>query len=209
MRPFKEMEGSCIDIKKFILCLSIIGSLIIILFQFFHWKAVDILTVFFIPFVWLFVYGFFLVGLVLSIIVAFKSKYWKPIFINLITIIILVTVPFNRLVLEMDFKRNQSARVEIIEKIEKEELKPNVPYNASLIMLPDEYNHLSKGGGEIVVEKQDEDYAVLFFTFRGVLDSFSGFAYSPNGQKPGVNSFNGDFKEIIQIDKNWHMVTSY
>ena len=53
-------------------------------------------------------------------------------------------------------------------------LKPNVSHNASLIHLPKEYKHLSKGGGEILVEKTGKDLNIVFYTNRGMLDNFSG-----------------------------------
>ena len=123
-------------------------------------------------------------------------------------ILLLFLIPFNQIIIDKDFKENKSDRNEVIYKIKDGTFKPNVSYNSSLIHLPDEYEHLSKGGGDIVIEKQGESYSVLFFTFRGVLDGFSGFVYSPNDKKPQLDSFGGDFKEIVKIDEYWYFVSS-
>ncbi|WP_246277414.1 hypothetical protein [Neobacillus endophyticus] len=88
------------------------------------------------------------------------------------------------------------------------EIKPNVTDNSSLIHLPKKYDHLSAGGGDIVVEKTSNGYNILFFTFRGVLDGFSGFVYATTDQKPLKNAFDGDIKEINRMAKNWFFISS-
>lgn len=160
------------------------------------------------PFVWLVVYGLFFVCFIGAIIGLFKKKNWKPFGVQAIAILLLLIIPFNQIVLDIDFKLNKLERDEVISKIQDKTFIPNVSYNSSLIHLPDEYNHLSKGGGDVVIEKQGENYSVLFFTYRGVLDNFSGFIYSPNGTEPQFNSFGGEFKEIVEIDENWFFVAS-
>ena len=62
------------------------------------------------------------------------------------TILLMIIIPFNQIVIDIDFKTNKSGRNEVINKIQDGILKPNVSYNSSLIHLPDQYKHLSKGG---------------------------------------------------------------
>ena len=193
---------------KMIFWLAITSSSFIISLQFFQWKIIEIITPFLMPFVWLLAYGFFLGVFIVTIIWLIMQKDWKPFGVLLITIILLFLIPFNQIEIDRDFKVNKSERDEVISKIQDGSFKPNVSYNSSLIHLPHEYEHLSKGGGDIVIEKQSENTSILFFTFRGVLDSFSGFVYSPNDQKPQLGSFGGDFKEIVKIDENWYFVSS-
>ncbi|WP_422124546.1 hypothetical protein DHX103_06925 [Planococcus sp. X10-3] len=194
--------------KLLLLCLSIFSCLLIVFLQFFQWNLVGIFTPFFMPFIWAFVYGFFLVIFIVSVIWLVKKKDWKPFGLQIITILLLLLIPFNQIALDRDFKTNKSERDEVIYKIQDGTFKPNVSYNPSLIHLPDQYEHLSNGGGDVVIENQDESYSVLFFTFRGVLDGFSGFVYSPNGKKPQSGSFGGDFKEIVKLDEFWYFVSS-
>ncbi|MEK1832858.1 hypothetical protein AAAC51_39785 [Priestia megaterium] len=60
---------------------------------------------------------------------------------------------------------------------------------------------MSKGGGDIVVETKGKAKSILFFTYRGMLDNFSGFVYNPNDNKPSKSDFNGDFKQIKKYIK--------
>ncbi len=190
--------------KKLIL-LSLISSTLVILFEFFQWKIIDLITPFLMLPVLLLVFGFFIVLTVLAAIALFKSKNWQPIAIQAMTIILLFNIPFTQIVLDLDFKMNKSVREKIVQMVENGTLKPD---ESSLIQLPDKYRYLSSGGGEIVVEKSGGSLSILFFTFRGVLDGFSGFIYSAGGQKPSKKAFDGDFKEIDKLDKNWYFVSS-
>ncbi|KIL43121.1 hypothetical protein KR50_35240 [Jeotgalibacillus campisalis] len=175
--------------------------------QLVQWKLVEILTPFVMPVVYLAVYGFFLAVLIMTLIDLIRRRNWKAIGIQAAAIVLLFTVPFNQIVLEMDFNMNKSERLEVVAQVQDGSLQPNVMHNSSLIRLPEEYSSLSNGGGEIVVEKHEDDYSVLFFTFRGILDGFSGFVYS--NKKPETNAFGGDFKEVERMAEDWYFVTSY
>jgi len=192
-----------------LLRLSIISSILVILYEFFQWKIVDIITGFLMLPVLLLVFGFFIVITVRTLITLFKNKDWKPIIIQVITVLLIFFIPFNQIVLDIEFKMNKSEREEVAKMVENGTLKPNVLHNSSLIHLPKKYEHLSCGGGEIVVEKSGNGYNILFFTYRGILDNFSGFVYTVNNQKPSKKAFDGDFKEIDKMDKNWYFVGSY
>jgi energy-coupling factor transporter transmembrane protein EcfT len=192
-----------------LLILSIVSSVLVILYEFFQWRIIDIVTEFLIGPIWLIVFGFFIVITVRAVIHLFKNKNWKPVSIQVVTILLLFFFPFTEIVLDIDFKINKSKREKVTQMVEDGTLKPNVSYNSSLILLPEKYQQLSKGGGEIVVEKTDKGYYVLFFTYRGILDNFSGFVYSPNGQRPSNNTFDGDFKQIEKLEGNWYWVGSY
>jgi uncharacterized membrane protein YccF (DUF307 family) len=61
------------------------------------------------PVVWLIVYGFFLAVFVVSTIMLFK-KNWKPFGVQIITILLLFLIPFNQVVVDINFKVNQTER---------------------------------------------------------------------------------------------------
>jgi hypothetical protein len=195
--------------NKLLLLLSLISSILVLIYEFFQWEMIEILTPFLMPFLWLVVFGFFFFVTVFTLVGVFKNKDWKPVVIQAITILLWFFFPFTQVVLDLDFKINKSKREEVVKMVENGMLKPNVLYNSSLIHLPEKYDQLSKGGGDIVIEKKGDNYSVLFFTYRGVLDNFSGFVYSPNDEKPGLDDFGGDFKQIEKLDKNWYFVGSY
>ena len=189
--------------------LSIISSVIVILYMFFRWEIIDIITEFLMLPVLLLVFGFFIIVSIGTIITLIKNKDWKPIVIQVITILLLFFVPFNQIILDINFKMNKSEREQVAKMVENGELTPNVSHNSSLIHLPKKYEHISSGGGEIMVEKSIDGYNILFFTYRGIMDNFSGFVYTPKDQKLSKKVFNGDFKEIDKMDKKWYFVGSY
>ncbi|MDM8148426.1 hypothetical protein [Priestia megaterium] len=192
-----------------LLLLSLISSLFVILVSLFQWDLVDIITEFLMLPIWLFVYAFFIIMTIWTLIHLFKKRKWQPFVIQLITISLWFLFPFNQVNLDLNFKIHQDKREEVATKIENDVIKPNVSDSPSLIQLPKKYTQLSKGGGDIVVETKGKAKSILFFTYRGMLDNFSGFVYNPNDNKPSKSDFNGDFKQIKKVHKNWYYVSSY
>ncbi|MGG0340646.1 hypothetical protein ABEY50_11390 [Priestia megaterium] len=192
-----------------LLLLSLISSLFVILVSLFQWDLVDIITEFLMLPIWLFVYAFFIIMTIWTLIHLFKKRKWQPFLIQLITISLWFSFPFNQVNLDLNFKIHQDKREEVATKIENGVIKPNVSDSPSLIQLPKKYTHLSKGGGDIAVETKGKAKSILFFTYRGMLDNFSGFVYNPNDNKPSKSDFNGDFKQIKKVHKNWYYVSSY
>jgi hypothetical protein len=192
-----------------LLLLSLISSLFVILVSLFQWDLVDIITEFLMLPIWLFVYAFFIIMTIWTLIHLFKKRKWQPFLIQLITISLWFLFPFNQVNLDLNFKIHQDKREEVATKIENGVIKPNVSDSPSLIQLPKKYTQLSKGGGDIAVETKGKAKSILFFTYRGMLDNFSGFVYNPNDNKPSKSDFNGDFKQIKKVHKNWYYVSSY
>lgn len=192
-----------------LLLLSLMSSLLVILVSLFQWDLVDIITEFLMLPVWLFVYAFFIIITVWALIHLFKNRKWQPVVIQFITIILWFFFPFTQVNLDLNFKIHQEKREEAAAKIENGVIKPNVPDSPLLIQLPKEYTQLSKGGGDIEVETKGKSTSILFFTYRGMLDNFSGFVYNPNDHKPSKSDFDGDFKQIEKVRKNWYYVSSY
>ena len=192
-----------------LLLLSLISSLLVILVSLFQWDLIDIITEFLMLPIWLFVYAFFIIMTIWTLIHLLKNRKWQPFVIQLITILLWFFFPFNQVNLDLNFKIHQDKREEVATKIENGVIKPNVPNSPSLIQLPKEYTQLSKGGGDIVVETKGKAKSILFFTYRGMIDNFSGFVYNPNDNKPSKSDFNGDFKQIKKVHKNWYYVSSY
>ncbi|MCU7739534.1 MULTISPECIES: hypothetical protein [Priestia] len=192
-----------------LLLLSLISSLFVILVSLFQWDLVDIITEFLMLPIWLFVYAFFIIMTIWTLIHLFKKRKWQPFLIQLITISLWFSFPFNQVNLDLNFKIHQDKREEVATKIENGVIKPNVSDSPSLIQLPKKYTQLSKGGGDIAVETKGKAKSILFFTYRGMLDNFSGFVYNPNDNKPSKSDFNGDFKQIKKVHKNWYYVSSY
>jgi hypothetical protein len=185
--------------------LSIIASIVATSINIFRWSLIEILTPFLEPMLELAIYGFFLIIIIWSFIFGLmkmksqKIKAFIPIIINIAAVIIIFVVPFTAITTKMDFYFHINEREDVIEKITNGELISNVSYNDSLINLPAKYKNLSKGGGNIVVEYENKNPNVFFFTFRGVIDNFSGFAYMSDGNEPERNDFL--CTQILEVEK--------
>ncbi len=193
--------------------LSVIASVIVILVSFFRWKLVDILTPFIEPILELIVFVFFLVAILWSLIFGLlkiksqKTRAFVPLSINLVTLLIVLLVPFTALTLKMDFHFNINKREQVVEKIKNCELAPNVSHNDKLINLPTGYKHLSKGGGDVIVEYENKNPNVFFFTFRGILDNFSGFVYRADNNQPRNYDFGCEHVELEKLKDHWYWMS--
>ncbi len=186
-----------------------ISGIIIIIYNLTKWYLVQLVTPFFMPFVSIAIYGSFFIIFIVGIINFIKCKNWKPLVIQLIIIIICIYVPFVKIYMKLDFIIYKEDRKQVIELIEQKKLIPNVEYNSKMIHLPKQFVSTSKNGGDILVQEKENSTLIFFYTYRGILDNFSGFIYSFNDIKPIKSDFNSDFKEIIKVEKNWYYVTSY
>ncbi|KWU53231.1 hypothetical protein AWW70_27895 [Bacillus mycoides] len=195
--------------KKKLTKITMISSIIVIIYNLTKWYLVQLVTPFFMPIVSIAIYGSFFIIFIIGIINFIKCKNWKPLVIQLIIIIICIYVPFVRIYMKLDFIIYKEDRKQVIELIEQKKLIPNVEYNNEMIHLPKQFVSTSKNGGDILVQEKENSTLIFFYTYRGILDNFSGFIYSLNDIKPIKSDFNSDFKEIIKVEKNWYYVTSY
>lgn len=171
---------------------------------------IEVFSVFLLPFLEGPIILLFL-GSIISSVVYFirngkkeKLRAIAPFTICVITLLIVWVVPFTKINLALNFNKNLEQREKVVSMIQTGELMPNVSHNQSLIALPKEYAHLSKGGGEVVVEREGDKLRVLFFTFRGVLDSFSGFVYISDDTKLQEGNFNTGSLQIEKKKEHWY-----
>ena len=204
----KTERGKTVRPQGKLLILALVSSMLVILNGFFQWNLIEIITPFLMMPVWLVVFGFFIVITVRAIFQLFKYKNWQPLAIQAVTILFLIYFPFTKVMLDLDFKMHKTDREKVVSMVESGKLKPNVPDSPSLIQLPKRYDHLSKGGGEVIAVQKGERLTILFFTYRGILDNFSGFVYSPNGQKSIEKDLDEDFIEIEKLAEHWYFVSS-
>ena len=84
---------------------------------------------------------------------------------------------------------------------------PNFP----LIALGSEYANISKGGNEVMLQEIEGENYVMFYTFRGILDNYSGFLYVPLGGDPRnfLDLNEQDTTQIIQYSDNWYYASHH
>ena len=129
-----------------------------------------------------------------------------PVGTNIVMILLLVFVPFRNMGLQTDIKSNSEERFRVVQLIKDGELHTD---NRGMVRLPFYFRYLSKDGGVVRVEQEEDVIRVLFFTFRGVLDNFSGIIYSSADVEPQNNVFGADAKEIEKLKDNWYWIASW
>jgi hypothetical protein len=186
-------------------------DLFLISFTFFQWDLVEIFTPFLLPFLLLSLWAILGILTLISAISApfdFRIYSWKsflPIIINGSTLLILLYVPFTTIRLSIEFTMNRNGYEYIIQMVESGQLKPN---EYGRVELPPDYRYLSKGGGDIMVDTSDGITSIFFYTYRGVLDNFSGYMYRSNDTHPIRDFMGGDWAETTRKDRYWYFCAS-
>jgi hypothetical protein len=190
---------------------AIAAGVMLIAVHAFEWSIVDRITPFlYLPLagvVWWVVIGVGLASLTcLTKIRAIGTRSFVPAAVIALSILIVTLVPFTDLWLKVDYARYKKERNEIVLKILRGDLTSNVSYNAKLIALGDRYPLVSMGGNEVIVEHHNGNTYILFYTFRGVLDNYSGFLYVSGGGSPSLFS---DLNEqattqIMPLGEDWY-----
>jgi hypothetical protein len=192
--------------KVRVIILSIVSSALVLIYQFFKWDIINAISPFSI-FLWLILLAGFVFVSIYSILII-KRKEWIPLLIQFITILLLFFVPFTEIAIKSNFQKNKTERLKVVQIVENSNFKPDYHNNLPTFNLPNEYKSLSSGGFVILKHNNLGEYCILFLTYRGILDSFSGFVYSPDDTPPSQGDFNGEFRQIKKYDKNWYFVST-
>ena len=191
-------------------------SVLTIIIVAFEWSIIDLITPFLMMPLLAVTFLVFFVGLAFSLSCLFKFKEIKwlalvPLLVQLAAIFILVFVPFTKIWVNADFHFYKSQRQDVVERVVSGDLVANVSYNSSLIALGYEYSKISMGGNEIIVQERDNMTYILFFTFRGILDNYSGFLYVPDGGDPRNfrDLHEDDVTQIIKYGENWYYISHH
>ncbi len=201
---------------KYRFVFAVVTSALLIIINAFRWSIVDRITLFLLFPLEIAVWLLFFVSILTSISCLIKIKKigarsFIPLGVMVFGFIVIVFVPFTYLWLKIDFYLYKDERNEIVDKVLSGELKSNVDYNADLIALDNSYPLVSMGGNEIVVEGYDSNKYILFYTFRGILDNYSGFLYVPKGGKPSKFSdlWEESSTQIALMEENWYYVSHH
>jgi hypothetical protein len=196
--------------------ISIAVSGLLISLQLLRWPLTEILTVFLEPLLELIVWILFIVFSVVVIVYAIRrrktggTEVWFPFSICLATMLFVIFVPFNSFYLKFNFKYYEFKRTAAAQQILAGGHGQLVRSGGrgDLILLPDRERALSVGGGEVMVDHREGKTYILFFTFRGILDHFSGYVYSPSDTPPAQDQFLGRGLEVYRVAPNWYWYAS-
>jgi hypothetical protein len=189
---------------------------IALLVQLFQWALFDWLTPFMMvpidALMWICLIGFSVWALV-ELVRLRKSLGWKragmPLAVYLVTILLLIFVPFTAIYLHFDykwhFKERQAVATRFVEMSKQEQ-----PFRNQVVPLPDAEKHLSNGGGDVIVDSDSRNKVaiVFFFTFRGILDNFAGFMYRSDSSYPKKDDLGGNLSDIEPMGAHWFWVSS-
>jgi hypothetical protein len=196
---------------------AVCASCAIILVSMFRWTLVEYLTPFLEPFLEMAIGVFFVIALIWSI--AHSIRAWKhgtgaallPVLVCLLTATVAIFVPFTALTTDVDFRVHYAARTAVVGAVLAGKYDNHIENSGGrgdLIALPGSLSYLSSGGGEIMRFHHQDRTLIFFFSYRGILDSFSGFVYSTDNMPPANGDFGGQFVEIAPLGKNWFWAVS-
>ncbi len=117
----------------------------------------------------------------------------------------------NRQIEKVDWFIFENIRIEIVEQVKKEELKPNVDWNGWVCELPFEFPVVSNGGNDIGVfrNKIDNTITVQFWVFRNFFDNPSTyFMYTEDNTtiERIEKKISNNPKENWKLKENWYRV---
>ena len=178
---------------------------------------------FVVPFVWLLTVGI----LIISILNQFFKFYnerkniSKARILNIITLCFLFFLTFYRfyevpyrIIEKVDWSIFKDKRNEIVKKIKKGELKPNVKWNNGICELPFEFPVISNGGNDVWIfnSENSNQKTVKFFIFRNFFDSPSTYLiYSDDSEqiKYFEDKIKSNPKDNWKIEQNWYRIYGY
>ena len=116
--------------------------------------------------------------------------------------------PFTQLWLSANYRWYRSDRLRVVHDVQSGKLTPG---HGGVVALPSGRPRVSTGGNEVLVEEHGGKQYVFFYTYRGILDNYSGFLFVPEGGRP---SLFGDFGEVDStqakpLEPNWYFVAHW
>ncbi|MBS1705368.1 MAG: hypothetical protein JST40_05805 [Armatimonadetes bacterium] len=205
---FPHKEENCLNGP---LIFSIISGVTLLGCLTFQWDIVDAVT----PFLALPVIGLaYLIAIIGALVAGIHAvrmsgkggSAFAPLSVSMGTFLLVLIIPFTYLWISANFHMKKGFREQVVSAVQSGIIKPNVSHNSSLIALPSGA-HLSSGGDEIVVEGASGKQFVFFFTYRGILDNYSGFLWVPEGKRPeGFADFSDPGTEIVPYGGHWYFV---
>ena len=127
-----------------------------------------------------------------------------PFCLQIVFLCSIIVLPLNRIRNRIEFRLFKSQYEEAY-KLARKDTRKSSQYSYHL---PNKYQSLSVGGGDVYIVKKNTGTAVLFYTFRGMPDGASGFVRIDSGK---IQDFLADmFSEVYDkkdIGNNWYYIS--
>ncbi len=201
-------------IKHKALLLSLLSSIAFLIFIFFQWVIIDKITPFLFMPLTIIVWILFLFLSIKALIAFYKKRSLSTLFpltIYAITLLSALFIPFTTLWIKRYFQLYKNEREAVIRDINSNKFKTHHLQSFTHINLDHKYPYLSMGGNQIAIQEHGGLKYIFFYTYRGILDNYSGFLYVPKGGDP---SYYSDLNEshstqIIPLAPHWYFVSHH
>ena len=148
-----------------------------------------------------------LAGLILSVVLIGRRpseiKYYFPVLISFITIVVLFVFPFRTARVNLELQLYDKVRTQIIEMVKRREITADKLGNAEL---PSEFSQTSSDG-HVFIYQNDEEQVISFWVFRGLLSGSIQLIYSSLDESLIYENETGH--PIIGVEKlkeHWYLV---
>ena len=187
------------------------------------WIILTLLNYYYVPyfilaFEWILLIGFFFVLTIIQIFKLVKERnqltrqriYSLVIIVGLFLLTLYRDIP-NRIIEKVDWLVFLNKRIEIVEQVKNNELKPNVDWNGWVCELPFEFPIVSNGGNDIWIfkNKSDSTLTIKFWVLRNFFSNPSTyFIYTDNEQQLErlEKKINQLPEENWKIRENWFRI---
>jgi hypothetical protein len=197
-------------------------SLILIVIIWVVWKIIEhyLVIYFFVPFLYV---GLSLALLIIIIIqlakllkerkAISKLRVFKVMTFLLLFYLTFYRWTFDKLIEKADFYVLYNKRVEIVNQVKDDKLKPNVSWNNWICELPYEFPIISHGGNDIGISKSEdnETMTITFFVFRNFFSAPSTkFIYTTRADdiKYYDEQVSKNSADNWKIENNWYRILS-
>lgn len=197
---------------------TIVACSLVLAVQILRWELLSLLSPVLEPFLEYGIYLFAAVVVVWVLIAAIAGLLrHRPVRLTLValgicagTFAIAWWVPFNEIELKVSFRLHQRAMTAAASGIVAGKYGNQITSHAGrgeMIPLSPGQQSLSDGGKAMFWREQGQT-CVLFFVYRGILDSFSGFVYTSDDHAPPADAFFAQPAQARRLSSHWYWYAS-
>jgi len=145
----------------------------------------------------------------LGLSIAVASFHWNryrwraiwPLATEIISIALCVTVPWTNLYIDAVWQFRRAGFQQAVEQIKARD-NPQSGY----VLLDPAFRHLSADEGKVYVHRSADTLTILFFTYSGILDHFSGFTYVDPDAAPTAAAVGANDVQVTRKSAHWYFV---
>ncbi len=190
--------------KTFFIILIIFAA-VMIFFKSLKWVLDEKLGFFYFYFL-IFLLSLYSVFILIFLIISIRKKQFVPAIATVLICVLVILIPFDHYFESIRFlilknKMEQTAVNVINNYVQIEDDK------IDNIILPAEFQYLSRYGGEVLLFHSGQSSAVFFYTYSILMDGFGGYAYLSDSNAEKLIANYADWNDVKRIDSHWSFYT--